>query len=159
MSKIQETSLGSWCPASLRRFPGKVLHASPHLLSCLPPRAVVVALPSPSPVQEEGIEEVESLPEIALVVQWESTASGYWVCSSSACRPCLLNSVRMKRQGAPWISAKPFVPSVETQSHTTIDLEFFVDVVQVDFDRALTDAQGLSDALITYALRHQAHNL
>ena len=58
-----------------------------------------------------------------------------------------------RRPLSSWISAKPFIPSVETQSHTTIDLEFFVDVVQVDFDRALTDAQGLSDALITYAAR------
>src|SRR5712671_1590891 len=29
----------------LRRFPGKVLHASPHLLSYLPPRAVGCDLP------------------------------------------------------------------------------------------------------------------
>src|SRR5712691_12395095 len=78
-----------------------------------------------------------------------------------------MSSARMQRpvwlwQMAPPValdSAKPFVPSVQTQGHTTVDVEFFVDVVQVDFDRTLTDAQGLSDTLITYALRHQAHNL
>ena len=29
---------------------------------------------------------------------------------------------------SPWLSLQPFVPSVETQGHTTVEAEFFVDV-------------------------------
>jgi len=45
MVYVRPDMAGMWSSQHIRRFPGKVLHASPHLLSYLPPRAGGCDLP------------------------------------------------------------------------------------------------------------------